>query len=119
MRSNFLWIVIAAVVITLIFFQDLLTTRDITNSDFVGAALVDVRTPEEYQGDGLPNAYNFPLQTLQQDVHRLEKVVGGKNRKIIIYCEIGTRCRYAITILEKNNFTNVLNMGAISNYPLR
>ena len=96
-----------------------MSSGQITNMDLVGAALVDVRTPEEFQGEHLPNAYNFPLQTLNQDLHRLEKVVGGKHRKVIIYCETGMRCRYATTMLKKNGFTNIINMGSISNYPLR
>ena len=118
MKISLLWLVIAAVAISLLFFSDKIRTKEITDMDFVVAALVDVRNPEEYQGISLPNAYNFSLQTLNQDIQRLVKVVGEKNRKIIIYCKIGKQCRYAVKVLTKNGFTNVINMGTKINYPL-
>lgn len=47
-----------------------------------GAQVVEVLSPEEFEGDHLPGAVNIPLRTLETEATRmLEKSV-----PVIVYC---------------------------------
>ena len=67
--------------------------------------LIDIRTPEEYEKNHLPNATNIPLHEITSDAYaeyinnnpRLTKVIYGKNEVDAIN---------ALSILFTNGFTN-------------
>lgn len=76
--------------------------------------LLDVRTPEEFNGAAadkfgrLANAVNIPVQQLQQRIHELEKF---RNSEIIVYCSHSHRSPAASYMLGQNGFGRVSNLA--------
>lgn len=73
-----------------------------------GALLVDVRTPQEFHQQHLPNAINYPLNTVPSEFANIDK-----NREIVVYCRSGNRSGQAQRYLQKVGFTRVHNGGGI------
>ena len=71
-----------------------------------GAFLVDVRTPEEFNGGKVKGSVNIPLDIIS---FQLEKFKDKKN--IVVFCRSGNRSGQAKVILEQNGITNVTNGG--------
>jgi len=90
--------------------------------------LLDVRTPEEFAGGHFVGATLVPtplpplgrrqLRTLRQ---RLSAVMAGKllSRPIWVYCKKGIRSGHTKNILEEFGFTNIIDLGGITNEPLK
>lgn len=76
------------------------------------AVILDVRTLREYREGHIPGSRNIPLQSL----HEVEGVTDGKDTPIFVYCYSGSRSRQAADMLEKMGYTNVKNLGGISDY---
>ena len=74
------------------------------------AIVVDVRSPEEFQGGHCPESINMPLNTLQARYLELDK-----KRPIIVCCASGGRSSMAMNFLKENGFTEVINAGAWTN----
>jgi phage shock protein E len=72
---------------------------------------LDVRTPEEYAQVHVEPSINIPVDELSASLHAL----GSREREIIIYCRSGRRSAIALEILRAAGFTNVRDVGAISN----
>lgn len=77
-----------------------------------GAALVDVRTAEEFAAGHLPEAINIPVQELAGR----EDEIGSKTRPVVLYCRSGTRSGVAARMLRKAGFSEVYNLGAMSRW---
>jgi rhodanese-related sulfurtransferase len=71
-----------------------------------GAFLVDVRTPEEFNGGNVKGSVNIPLDIIS---FQLEKFKDKKN--IVVFCRSGNRSGQAKIILEHNGIANVTNGG--------
>ncbi len=71
-----------------------------------GAQIVDVRTPEEFQGGHIKNAVNIPLQVLS---HKLSAI--RQDKAVIVCCASGVRSSSAKGILLSNGFSIVHNGG--------
>ncbi len=71
-----------------------------------GVFLVDVRTPEEFNGGNVKGSVNIPLDIIS---FQLEKFKDKKN--IVVFCRSGNRSGQAKVILEQNGITNVTNGG--------
>ena len=69
-----------------------------------GAFLVDVRTPEEFNGGNVKGSVNIPLDIIS---FQLEKFKDKKN--IVVFCRSGNRSGQAKIILEHNGIANVTN----------
>ena len=69
--------------------------------------LLDVRTVEEYTNSHIPTSVNIPLNEIGA---RLSRLSDFKDSPVIIYCRSGTRAAKAITLLEENDFTNVMHL---------
>lgn len=67
---------------------------------------VDVRTPAEFSRGNIPGAINIPLDDLRARMNELPK-----DRRIIIYCQIGLRGYLAQRILLQSGFENVHNLS--------
>lgn len=71
-----------------------------------GAFLVDVRTPSEFSSGSVKGAVNIPLDKLPTQLSKF------KNKKnIVVFCKSGMRSSQAKSILEKNDFQNIINGG--------
>jgi rhodanese-related sulfurtransferase len=66
---------------------------------------IDVRSPEEYSGGHAARSVNIPLDTLKENLDRLEKT-----EPVYVICESGGRSQKAAGILKDNGFGNVLSV---------
>ena len=72
---------------------------------------IDVRTEAEYTEDHIDGDANIPLASI--DANALAAQF-GKDAEINLYCRSGNRAGQAKEILEAAGFTNVNNVGGIS-----
>ena len=70
------------------------------------AQFIDVRDEAEYQGGHAPNAVNFPLDTLAQNLDKLDKT-----KPVYVICQTGRRSEIGAEILNKNGFEHVYSIG--------
>ena len=75
-----------------------------------GAALIDVRTPEEFATGHISGARNIPVDELSG---RLAEV-GQRSRPVVVYCSAGVRSARAAQILTAAGFKRVCNLGPMS-----
>jgi len=73
--------------------------------------VIDVRTPEEFEGGAYPDAVNIPLDEIME---RLEELGKNTEREIVVYCASGGRSAYAQRMLTQVGYSNVKNGGGIS-----
>jgi phage shock protein E len=79
-----------------------------------GAAVVDVRTAEEYAEDHLANAVNVPVEELAKRIGEVDALVGGqKDRPVVVYCASGGRSAKAKQQLEAAGYGRVVNGGSL------
>lgn len=77
---------------------------DLSQAIKEGAYLVDVRTPGEFATGSVKGAVNIPLDKVQA------KLAQFRNRKqIVVFCRSGGRSAQALSILNHNGLTNVIN----------
>lgn len=80
--------------------------HDIADLDPDKDLLVDVRTPEEYVLGSIPAAVNIPLDQLRQRLAELPR-----DRKIVVFCQVGLRGYLATRILMQKGYTQVYNLS--------
>lgn len=78
-----------------------------------GARLVDVRSAEEYEQGHIDGAANVPIDELPARASEL----GNNATPVILYCRSGRRAHKAAVVLRDQGFTNVHELGAMSNWP--
>lgn len=82
-----------------------------------GALLLDVRTPEEYEGHHLDGAINIPVDQIGSRMAEIDKLTtNDKAKPIVVYCMSGGRAAQAKDDLVKAGHTQVTNLGSISNW---
>ena len=69
-----------------------------------GAFLVDVRTPAEFAAGSVPGAINIPLDQVESQLAQFKD-----KENIVVFCRSGGRSASAMSILNQNGFTNVIN----------
>ncbi len=78
-----------------------------------GAVLLDVRSRAEFAVGHLEGAINLPHDT----VLGTEPVLADKkNADVVIYCRSGRRSAIAASVLRRNGFTKVHDLGSMSNW---
>jgi phage shock protein E len=75
-----------------------------------GAHLVDVRTPEEYAAKHVDGAQNVPVDVVDK------ADLGPKDTPLVVYCQSGRRAARAVEVLRAKGYTNVSDLGAMSNW---
>jgi phage shock protein E len=79
-----------------------------------GAAVIDVRTAEEFADGRLDRATNIPVQELATRMAEVDALVGNdKSRPVVLYCQSGRRATTAKQQLEAAGYTNVVNGGGL------
>jgi phage shock protein E len=73
------------------------------------ATIVDVRTPGEFAVQHFPGAINIPLN----DVLKKMKQFRNMSKPIVVYCRSGNRSGLAVTILQQNGISSVINGGSL------
>ena len=79
-----------------------------------GAILVDVRTEEEYNTKHIDGAILLTLDTINEE--NVINIIPSKDTPVILYCQSGNRSGQALDLLESLGYTNVYDLGAISNW---
>lgn len=69
---------------------------------------IDVRTPEEFAGGHIKEAYNITTEQLPDQIATL---VPNKDAPINLYCRSGRRAENARVLLMELGYTNVVNHG--------
>ena len=77
-----------------------------------GAVLLDVRTPQEYQGGYIPGSVNIPLQTLGRE----NTLPANKDTPLFVYCHSGARSGQAVRLLARMGYAHAKNIGGIAAY---
>lgn len=62
-----------------------------------GAKVIDVRTPQEFQGGNARNSINIPLDEVSMKILQIKKM----NSPIVLVCHSGARANAAMSILKK------------------
>jgi phage shock protein E len=78
-----------------------------------GAAVIDVRSPDEFADGAYPGARNIPVNSLPNRVAE----VGPKDKPVVVYCASGSRSAVAQQILKANGFIDVTNAGGLEDMP--
>ena len=78
-----------------------------------GAAIIDVRSPDEFADGAYQGAKNIPVNSL---LARLTEV-GPKDKPIVVYCASGGRSSVAQAMLQANGFADVTNAGGLDDMP--
>ncbi len=73
-----------------------------------GAAVIDVRSPEEFRSRHLPGALNIPLGELREG---LARSVRDKNQVLLLHCLSGGRSGIAKVQAKKLGYARVFNLG--------
>ncbi len=83
-----------------------------------GGILLDVRTPEEFEEGHLEGAVNLSHDKIEAQMSELDALTGGdKSKPIVTYCGSGKRAGKARKTLEDAGYTNVTNVGGMTDYP--
>lgn len=78
-----------------------------------GAAIIDVRTPDEFADGHYEGARNIPVNVLG---NRMDEV-GPKDRPVVLYCASGARSAMAAKMLKASGFADVTNAGGLDDMP--
>lgn len=70
--------------------------------------ILDVRTKGEFSGGHIPGAINIPVQELPNRVAEIKKHI---EQPVMVYCASGGRSPGAVSILLKNDFTNIYHLS--------
>jgi len=71
--------------------------------------VLDVRTPEEFEGGYIPGALNINIYEGQGFVDEVEKL--DKNKNYCVYCRSGQRSGQACAIMNQLGFENAFNLS--------
>jgi phage shock protein E len=86
-----------------------ISTKEATELARHGAIVIDVRSPEEYSAGHLSQALNMPLDEIAS---LLPARVRDKSRVILLHCKTGLRSKKAKTLLDRQGYANVFDMGS-------
>lgn len=75
------------------------------------AVVIDVKSPEEWRKGHIRGAILNPID----DIAAGKAPDLPKNTKIYLYCRTGSRAGMAQLVLEKQDFTDVTNIGSLEN----
>lgn len=76
--------------------------------------VLDVRTPAEFAEGHIPGAVNLPVDEVKA---RVEALIADKSTAIVVYCRSGARSATAARTLKALGYTDVADMGGLSNWP--
>lgn len=88
--------------------------RDLLSAD-KNALLLDVRTREEFLEVRIPGSVLLPFDAI--DAASAARVVGPKDRTVVVYCRTGRRSAVAASTLASLGYRNVYDMGGIGSWP--
>lgn len=96
---------------------DLFTRNDINKGvaewkQTADAVLLDVRTVEEFQNGHIPQSINIDVD----EIYKATNLLKDKSVPLFVHCLSGARSACAVNALKEMGYTNVKNIGGISDY---
>lgn len=77
--------------------------------------IIDLRNEENYLNGHLPGSINILINEIPDNIEFLE---GYKNKKILLYCGIGSQSKSACKVLALNGFSDLCSLSrGIKEYP--
>lgn len=73
-----------------------------------GAAIIDVRTPHEFDQGHVPDAVNIPIDRVIANAGRIKSM----NKPIVFCCASGMRSGTATSAMKQNGLKEVYNGGS-------
>lgn len=80
----------------------------LAGSAFAKDVVIDVRTPQEFQGGHVAGALNLPHDSIAQSI---AKAKVNKDDRVILYCRSGRRSEVALGTLKGLGYSNIENYG--------
>ncbi|TXF75908.1 rhodanese-like domain-containing protein [Chryseobacterium sp.] len=74
------------------------------------ATLIDVRIPEQFNENSIPNAVNIPLADLASHLDFLKS-----QKEVVVFCNKGIQAKQAVEFLRKNGVENVHDGKTLDN----
>ena len=78
-----------------------------------GALLIDVRSESEFAKGHIDGAINIEYTKIAEQI---ASVASSKSTPIVLYCSAAKRSTQALRTLVRLGYTNVYNLGSMSNY---
>jgi rhodanese-related sulfurtransferase len=69
--------------------------------------IIDVRTPQEYREGHVQQAVNIPLELINKNAHKIQKI----GKPVITCCRTGARSGRAARRLRRKGIPEVINGG--------
>lgn len=80
--------------------------NEISDLDLNKTLILDVRSKSEFEKGTIKGAINIPIDELRNKTNEL-----SKDKKIIVFCQVGLRGYLAFRLLIQNGFTDVKNLS--------
>lgn len=87
--------------------------RDILTQNPNDSVLIDVRTAEEHQENGINTSIVIPYDQIESVI---EQYYPDKKTHIILYCNSGRRSGIAADTLKSMGYQNIYDMGSYRNW---
>lgn len=101
----FLWVV------ALVLFALTAHAKDVSLNGTKPAAIIDVRTPQEFSAGHIDGAINIPVDQIGQGIQSIKGL--KKDSPIVVYCRSGRRSAMARGMLERQGYQHILDGGGI------
>lgn len=79
------------------------------------AIILDVREADEYVNGHIPGAVLLPVGSIDRDT--AQRVIGGLDRVVLVYCRSGARSRMAAQVLAELGYSKIHEFGGILSWP--
>ncbi|HLY42325.1 MAG TPA: rhodanese-like domain-containing protein [Terracidiphilus sp.] len=110
MRLTYFLIVLGITILYLVYRRTgLIPKKDAADLLKKGALVIDVRTPAEFYSGHLSQAYNMPLDEVENLV---SNKVRDRGKVMLLHCQSGFRARTAKARLEALGYKNVFVLGS-------
>ena len=76
-----------------------------------GAKVIDVRSPQEFQGGNVAGSINIPLNQISHKINKIKTI----KKPILLVCASGNRSGQAKQILQQAGIADVFNAGGWRN----
>ena len=73
-----------------------------------GAAIIDVRTPREFDEGHIPQSINIPVDRVNASAQRIKNM----NKPIVFCCASGARSSNAVSVMKQQGMKEVYNGGS-------
>ena len=84
-----------------------ITMEQLQQMQTLGALIVDIRSPQEYEEGHINGAIVLPDYEIYKNAN---KIIPDKNQVIVVYCGTGIRSKNALKMLKRMGYINVYNL---------